>query len=168
MTIEKNKVVSLLYELRIGNATGELVEKVDPAEPFAFLFGAGGLLPEFESNLKGKKSGDKFAFGIKSENAYGNISLEAIVDIPKSVFMVNGELATEMLQVGKMIPMRDDQGHPMHGKVLVVDIDKVKMDFNHPMAGKDLHFTGEVLEVRNALAEELSHGHVHGPGGHHH
>lgn len=168
MTIEKNKVVSLLYELRIGNATGELVEKVDPAEPFAFLFGAGGLLPEFESNLKGKKSGYKFAFGIKSENAYGNISLEAIVDIPKSVFMVNGELATEMLQVGKMIPMRDDQGHPMHGKVLVVDIDKVKMDFNHPMAGKDLHFTGEVLEVRNALAEELSHGHVHGPGGHHH
>ena len=168
MTIEKNKVVSLLYELRIGNATGELVEKVDPSEPFAFLFGSGGLLPEFESNLKGKKAGDTFTFGIKSENAYGNFSLEAIVDIPKSVFMVNGEIASDMLQVGKMIPMCDDQGHPLHGKVLAVDVDKVKMDFNHPMAGKDLHFTGEVLEVRSASSDELSHGHVHGPGGHHH
>ena len=168
MTISKNKVVSLLYELRLNNTTGELVEKVDPAEPFLFLFGAGGLLPDFESNLNGKKAGDKFSFGIKSENAYGNFSLEAIVDLPKSVFVVNGELATEMLQVGKTIPMRDEHGHPMHGKVLAVEIDKVKMDFNHPMAGKDLHFTGEILEVRNASADELSHGHVHGNGGHHH
>lgn len=168
MVIEKNKVVSLLYELRVGSAAGELVEKVDPAEPFAFLFGAGGLLPEFELNLKGKKTGDKFEFGIKSKNAYGEVSLEAIVDIPKSAFMVNGELATEMLQVGKVIPMRDEQGHPLHGKVLAVEIDKVKMDFNHPMAGKDLHFTGEIVEVRNATADEVSHGHVHGPGGHHH
>ena len=168
MTVSKNKVVSLLYELRIGNEKGELVEKVDPAEPFLFLFGAGGLLPEFESNLLGKKAGDKFSFGIKSENAYGNFSLESIVDLPKSTFMVNGELATEFLQVGKMIPMRDDQGHAMHGKVIAVEINTVKMDFNHPMAGKDLHFTGEILEVRNATADELSHGHVHGVGGHHH
>lgn len=168
MIIEKNKVVSLLYELRIGNETGELVEKVDPAEPFAFLFGAGGLLPEFESNLKGKKRGDKFAFGIKSENAYGQFSFEAIVDIPKNAFMVNGELATEMLQIGKVIPMRDEQGHALQGKVIGVEVDTVKMDFNHPMAGKDLHFTGEIVEVRNASADELSHGHVHGPGGHHH
>lgn len=168
MVVEKNTVVSLLYELRIGNEKGELVEKVDPSEPFAFLFGAGGLLPEFEANLQGKKAGDKFAFGIKSKNAYGEISLEAIVDIPKSVFMVNGEIAAEMLQVGKVIPMRDEQGHSLRGKVLAVDIDKVKMDFNHPMAGKDLHFTGEVLTVRNASADELSHGHVHGEGGHHH
>lgn len=168
MTIEKNKVVSLLYELRIGNAAGELVEKVDPSEPFTFLFGAGGLLPEFETNLKGKKAGEKFEFGIKSENAYGSFSLEAIVDIPKNVFVVNGELASEMLQVGKMIPMRDDQGHAMHGKVLAVEPETVKMDFNHPMAGKDLFFTGEIVEVRTASADEISHGHVHGPGGHHH
>lgn len=168
MKIDKNKVVSLLYELHVGNANGELVEKVDPAEPFVFIFGTGGLLPEFESNLLGKEAGDKFEFGIKSENAYGNIALEAIVDLPKSIFMVNGELATEMLQVGNMVPMRDQQGHPLHGKVLAVEIETVKMDFNHPMAGKDLFFTGEILEVRNATEEELCHGHVHGPGGHHH
>lgn len=168
MIIEKNKVVSLLYELRIGNSSGDLVEKVDPSEPFTFLFGAGGLLPEFETNLKGKKAGDKFEFGIISENAYGAFSLEAIIDLPKNVFMVNGELATEMLQVGKMIPMRDEQGHPMQGKVIAVEIDTVKMDFNHPMAGKDLFFAGEIVEVRTATPDEISHGHVHGPGGHHH
>lgn len=168
MKIEKNKVVSLLYELHVGNAQGELIEKVDPAEPFAFLFGGGGLLPEFELNLAGKKAGDHFSFEIKSENAYGKFSLEAIVEIPKSVFSVNGEIAHEMLVEGKMIPMRDENGNPFQGKVLAVGIDKVKMDFNHPMAGKDLHFTGEILEVRNATEEELSHGHVHGAGGHHH
>lgn len=168
MNISKNKVVSLLYELHVGSAGGELVEKVDPSDPFVFIFGSGGLLPEFESNLLGKKGGDTFEFGIKSENAYGTFSLEAIVELPKSIFMVNGEIATEMLHVGKMVPMRDEQGHPLHGKVLKVDIDKVKMDFNHPMAGKDLHFKGEILEVRDATQEELSHGHVHGPGGHHH
>ena len=168
MNIDKNKVVSLLYELRIGNETGELVERVDPADPFAFLFGGGGLLPEFESNLKGKNAGDKFTFGIKSENAYGNFSLEAIVDIPKNAFMVDGELAVDLLQVGKMISMHDEHGNPLQGKVLAVELDKVKMDFNHPMAGKDLHFKGEILEVRNATSDELSHGHVHGPGAHHH
>ena len=119
-------------------------------------------------NLKGKKAGDKFEFGIKSENAYGNFSLEDIVDIPKNVFVINGEIASEMLQVGKVIPMHDEKGHPLHGKVVAVDIDKVKMDFNHPMAGKDLHFSGEILNVRVATAEEISHGHSHGPDGHHH
>ena len=67
-----------------------------------------------------------------------------------------------------MLPMRDSEGNLLHGKVAAVDEEYVTMDFNHPLAGKDLHFSGEILEVRAASEEEMSHRHVHGAGGHHH
>ena len=73
-----------------------------------------------------------------------------------------------MLKPGSFIPMQDQDGHPLQGKVLSVGESDVKLDFNHPMAGKNLHFTGEIVEVRDASDEELNHGHVHGHGGHQH
>lgn len=78
------------------------------------------------------------------------------------------ELDTEMVAAGNFLPMVDDQGNQMQGLVVEVGSDFVVMDFNHPLAGKDLHFVGSVLEIREASAEEIAHGHVHGPGGHHH
>jgi len=73
-----------------------------------------------------------------------------------------------MLTIGNYIPMQDQNGYSLQGKVVKRGLDKVTMDFNHPMAGKNLHFTGDVLSVREATEEELHHGHVHGEGGHHH
>jgi FKBP-type peptidyl-prolyl cis-trans isomerase SlyD len=93
---------------------------------------------------------------------------DAIIDLDKSIFMVDGKIDDEMLAIGNVIPMRDDQGHMLQGIVVSVTADSVRMDFNHPMAGNTLHFTGNVLDVREATAEEISHGHAHGAGGHHH
>lgn len=168
MIIAKNKVVSLLYELHENTLAGELIEKVPSEQPFKFLFGAGGLIPEFEQNIDGLKVGDTFEFGIESANAYGLVDEKAIVNLPKDIFVIDGELATELLEVGKVIPMRNEGGHLIHGLVKEVATDTVKMDFNHPMAGKNLFFKGEVVEIREATPTEISHGHVHGPGGHQH
>jgi FKBP-type peptidyl-prolyl cis-trans isomerase SlyD len=161
------KVISLIYELRAGNAQGDIIETADKANPAQFLFGTGNLIPDFENNVGPLSQGEAFEFTIQSENAYGPVNQEAVVDLPKSVFVIDGELATDMLEIGNMVPMRDQEGNPLNGKVIEVGEEIVKMDFNHPLAGLDLHFKGEVLETREATEEEVSHGHVHtGQGGH--
>ncbi|MBC7451346.1 MAG: FKBP-type peptidyl-prolyl cis-trans isomerase [Cytophagales bacterium] len=165
--ISENKVVRLTYELR-ENGNTEIIEKVEVDQPFTFLFGVGGLLPEFEENLNGLKEGDSFDFSIMTDNAYGPIDPSAVVEIPKDAFMVDGKLQEDMLQVGSVLPMRDNEGNFLQGTIMDVKSDVIMMDFNHPLAGKDLHFKGVIVDVREATEEELSHGHVHGEGGHHH
>lgn len=172
MIINKNTVVSVNYKLTVSDnnfETEELIEETFSGEPFTFLNGSGGLLEEFESNLNGLTSGSKFDFKIKSENGYGHSSQENVVRIPLNAFVPEGEeLDTDMVAAGNYLPMVDDQGNHMQGLVVEVGAEFVVMDFNHPLAGKDLHFQGEVVNVREASAEEVAHGHVHGEGGHHH
>jgi len=168
MKIEKNKVVSLIYILKNGNAQGEVIQEVSKEKPFVHLFGVGGLLPAFEENLSGLVVGDKFGFQLSSKDAYGENRAEDVVELTKEIFMQDGKLDTELVQIGKYIPMKNDDGHVIEGKVISITDEGVIMDFNHPLAGKDLHFSGEIIEVRDASKEEVSHGHVHGEGGHHH
>jgi len=168
MKIEDNKVVTLTYELRQDNAQGELIQKVESGRPFVYLFGVGGLLPKFETSLKGLQAGDTFSFGLSPEEGYGEVTEEAIIDLEKSIFEVNGVIDQKLLEIGNTITMQDQHGNPLDGIVVEVGSDTVKMDFNHPLAGESLHFSGEILEVRDATAEEIAHGHVHGPHGHHH
>jgi len=168
MIISQNKVVSLTYELKIDNASGEVVDMADATEPLVFIYGTGNMLPKFESNLADLKVDDKFEFTLEANDAYGEFIEEAIVELPVDVFMVEGKVDPEMLKVGNIIPMQDNEGRPMDGVVVGVENDQVKMDFNHPMAGKNLHFTGTIVDLRDATAEELSHGHVHGEHGHQH
>ncbi|QQS30403.1 MAG: FKBP-type peptidyl-prolyl cis-trans isomerase [Sphingobacteriales bacterium] len=168
MIISKNKVVTVSYRLHEGNAEGEMVEETSAEEPFVFLFGSGSLLPEFEANLDGLSEGDSFQFNINSQNAYGETDPSAIVELPISIFVIDGQLAGDLLQLGNVVPMRNDQGHLLHGKVVGINANEVKMDFNHPMAGKDLFFSGKVISVREASPSEVEHGHVHGEDGHHH
>lgn len=164
MTISQYKVVTLTYELRLDNAEGEFVEKTEPTQPLVFLFGAGQMIPTFEKNLLGSSAGDNFAFGIKAAQAYGESDPEAIVAIPRSIF---GEVE-DMLKVGAMIPMKNENGQMLQGIVHELQLTDVIMNFNHPMAGKNLYFTGTIQEVREADKEEIEHGHVHGAGGHQH
>ncbi|MFN8417338.1 MAG: FKBP-type peptidyl-prolyl cis-trans isomerase [Cytophagaceae bacterium] len=164
-TISKNKVVRMTYELSSGN---ELIQKVNADQPFTFLYGVGGLLEEFEQNIADLKVGDTFNFEITAENGYGEIDEEAVVQIPKEAFMVDGKLQDDILEVGNVLPMRDSDGNFLEGRIIEMDEASVTMDFNHPLAGKDLHFKGEILAIREATAEEIDHGHVHGEGGHHH
>ncbi len=167
MNVEKNKVVTVHYTLTENTETGEQIESTFGQEPLSFIFGIGSMIPEFEKNLQGLKVGDTFSFGVKAKDGYGEFDENAIVDIPKNIFMVDGTIS-DVLQVGNIVPMRDQEGHRLDGVVLEIEEENVKMDFNHPMAGVDLWFTGEVKVVRDATQEEIAHGHAHGEGGHHH
>ena len=168
MTIEINSVVSLNYKLS-NHKTGEKIEETTSDNPMVFLYGVGALIPEFEENLFGKQTGDKFEFSIVAENAYGNHSEDNIAVIPISVFQDDsGNINENEIKVGALVPMSDNEGNHMRGQVLEVTSEIVKMDFNHPLSGTDLHFIGEILDIRKATTDEISHGHAHGPGGHHH
>ena len=170
MTISQNKVVSVNYHLtaKVGDQPEQLVEKTSNDKPFVFLFGSGGLIPSFENNLNGKKVGDSFDFHIDAANAYGIHNEEYVAQIPKSAFLVDGNFDDERIKEGEEVPMVDQEGNQMYGLVVKVEEEQVIMDFNHPLSDHDLHFVGEILEIREATAEEISHGHVHGPHGHHH
>lgn len=165
MKIDKHTVASVTYTLEVD---GELVEKTDQSNPLTFLVGVGMMIPGFEQQLLGKQAGDTYDITVQPEEGYGDTDPQAIVDLPKDVFKIDGELQEDMLVEGNIIPMQDQNGNPLQGVILEVGESTVKLDFNHMLAGKTLHFSGEVLEVRQATQEEISHGHVHGPGGHHH
>ncbi len=168
MKVGKNKVVTLTYTLRFDNNEGEVIQQVNDDRPFVHLFGNGTLLPTFEANLDGLEAEGSFAFGLTPKDGYGDFTDEAIIELEKSIFEKDGKVDEELVKVGNMITMQDQEGRPIDGRVMEVKDDKVIMDFNHPLAGKDLHFSGKVLEIRDASEEELSHGHVHGEGGHQH
>ncbi|MBL7936160.1 MAG: FKBP-type peptidyl-prolyl cis-trans isomerase [Bacteroidia bacterium] len=170
MTINQNKVVSVNYHLssHVDNEAPELVEQTTTEHPFTFIFGVGQLLPDFEKNLLNKKVGDKFDFKVTPINGYGVSDKEMIAKIPKEAFHVDGEFDSERVKEGEELMMNDADGNQLMGFVQEIGNDYVIMDFNHPLADHNLHFVGEVLSIREATAEELDHGHVHGPGGHHH
>jgi FKBP-type peptidyl-prolyl cis-trans isomerase SlyD len=168
MTVGENKVVSMTYTLREESETGEMIQKVTEDRPFVYLFGIGGLLPAFKANLEGLNAGDDFSFVLKNHEAYGLPSDENIIRLDKKVFEIDGVFDDSVIKVGEIIPMEDEQGYPLTGKILEVDGDNILVDFNHPLAGLNLYFEGKILEVRDATHEELAHGHVHGAHGHHH
>ena len=165
MVIDKEKVVSVTYQLNVNEAEGEVVETVNKDKPLTFLYGVGNMLEKFEENIKGLQQGDQFDFKIPSEEAYGQASDDAIVDLPINVFEIEGEIDYDLLKVGNYIPMQDQQGNRLDGIVLEVGDEKVKMDFNHPLAGDDLFFKGEVLEVRDATQDEINQGHANNAEG---
>ena len=168
MQIGENKVVSMTYTLKKDDTCETTRREVNEDRPFVYLFGQGGLLPAFKDNLRGLNKGDSFDFILVKEDAYGVNIPENIIDLDKKIFEVDGKVDESMLQVGKVIPMQDDKGNPLSGVLVEIGADSVKMDFNHPLAGLDLHFSGRVLDVREPTMEELDHGHAHEPGGHDH
>jgi len=168
--VAQNSVVTLTYDLSVtdDNQQKVLVEQAESEEPMVFLFGHSGLPEEFERQLDGKNSGDAFSFSLTPDQAYGDYDPQAVVQIPKQVFEIDGKIDDQMLEIGNYLPMADNEGNHMQAKVVEVGDEMVTMDFNHPLAGMVMHFDGKVVEVRLATAEELSHGHVHGEGGHQH
>lgn len=170
MQVGKNKAVSVHYVLQIEhNGEKVVADKSDLESPLQYLHGAGSLLYEFEANLENLNVGDTFEFKIEAANGYGIRDEEKMVSIPIEAFKdESGNIDNEMLNAGNILPMMDQEGHRLEGIVLEVTDEYVIMDFNHPLASKDLYFSGSVAGVREATAEELEHGHIHGPGGHHH
>lgn len=164
MKVENDKVVALSYQLKVN---GEVVDTATAQNPLEFLYGRGMLLPRFEQNIDKLNIGQEFEFSIPCAEGYGEVENEAVVELPKSIFEIEGKVDEELLIVGKRLPMLDNEGHSIYGTVLEVHDSHVLMDFNHPLAGADLHFTGKIETVRDASPEELSHGHVHSHGHHH-
>ncbi|MBN1132631.1 MAG: FKBP-type peptidyl-prolyl cis-trans isomerase [Bacteroidales bacterium] len=162
MRAEKDNVVSVIYELRKGSSDGEIIESLDGNNPLTFLFGSGGLLPRFEEHLDGMKAGDHFEFLLNSSDAYGPVIENMVVHVPKHIFEIDGKLDNNLLQTGNVVPMMNAEGKRLNGKILKIEDEVVEMDFNHPMAGQDLYFTGKLIEIRKASDKELEHGHTHG------
>ncbi len=161
MKVEKNNVISVAYQL-YNKTTNELVEEVNDENPLTFIYGEGNLLPKFEENLQSLTSGDKFDFILNHTEAYGEIHENAIVELSKKLFEVEGVVRDDLLKIGNVIPMSDNQGRRMDGRVIGLTDEAVKMDFNHPMAGIDLNFKGSIVSVRTATEEELANG-LYGP-----
>jgi FKBP-type peptidyl-prolyl cis-trans isomerase SlyD len=170
MTIENQTVVSLDYKLTTDeNGVEREVEQTTPANPFMFLFGSNSVLPAFEANLIGKSIGDTFDFLLSATEGYGMRDEKNVIAINISAFHDSeGKPDSSILVIGKTLTMSDQQGRMFRGMVTEIGEESVVMDFNHPLAGKELHFRGQVVGVRPATTEEMQHGHVHGPGGHHH
>jgi len=156
MKIEKNKMVSLIYELREGDSEGRVLETLDESRPLKFVYGTGRLLPFFESNINALGNGEAFAFTLKADVAYGERREDMIIDVPVSVFETDGKINEDICRVGNEVPMMDTEGNPLNGVINEITDTYVKMDFNHPMAGLDLFFTGKIVEVRDASDYELS------------
>lgn len=167
MTDIKHKVISVSYNLHKNTADGEMIESTEGKAPLTFLSGVGQMIPDFETNIISLNQGDDFSFGIKAENAYGTRTEEAIMELPQDIFMQDGKMVEEV-QPGNMVPLQDQNGNVVPAVVVKINDTTVTMDLNHPLADQDLHFTGTVVEMREATEDEISHGHVHGPNGHQH
>jgi FKBP-type peptidyl-prolyl cis-trans isomerase SlyD len=162
-----NKAIAVEYNLHKDTATGELIESTEGKEPLAFLSGLGQMIPEFEANVADLKEGDTFSFGIKSENAYGTRKEEAVIELAQDMFMNEGKLIPEV-EVGNVLPLQDQNENVIPGKIVSINEETITVDVNHLLADQDLHFTGKIVEMRDATTEEVEHGHVHGAHGHQH
>lgn len=168
MKIANNTVVSMTYTLTENDEKGNMIQEVEKDKPFVFLYGSGFLLPKFEENILGMEAGTEYAFALASDVAYGAKRDDALLELDKKIFEIEGKIDENILFVGNDIPMQNDNGQTIMGKVMEISDDKVSMDFNHPLAGIDLFFKGEIVDVREATEEEIEHGHVHGQEGHDH
>lgn len=154
MQIAKHAVVTIHYTLK--DDAGEVLDSSDGGDPLAYIHGIGNLIPGLESQLEGKQKGAKLEVQIAPKDGYGEFDANLVHQVPKRQFEGNVEV-----------------GQRFHAGPSVVTVtkilgDMVTVDGNHPLAGKNLNFKVEVMDVRAATAEELDHGHVHGAGGHHH
>lgn len=159
MEIAKNKVVALSYTLK--DPDGNLLDQSDKETPFNYLHGANNIIPGLETALEGKAQGDKMSVSIDPQDGYGERNEALVRTVSRSLF------DTEEIQAGMQFTAHTEQGHTLV-TVTNVDGDDVTLDENHPLAGVTLHFDVDVIDVREATAEELDHGHAHGPEGHDH
>ncbi len=163
--IEPGKYVEMVYDLYQVDENGKetLVHQSDPSDPEKLVFGVTrGMIVPLEKAIDGLEKGGEFDVRATADEAFGPYDPEQVVTLEKDIFMVDGKFDDEVIKVGALVPMMTADGFRINGKVLEVTDSHVKMDFNHPLAGKDVRFKGTILEVRDATPEELQP--VHGCG----
>ncbi len=161
MQIAEKSVVSIQYKL--SDDTGEVLDSSEDGQPLVYLHGADNIIPGLENELAGKTVGDSLAVTIQPEDGYGVINEEMIQTVPRSAFE-----GVDKIEPGMRFEAAGDEGETQLIVVVEVSEDEVTVDGNHPLAGEVLHFEVTVEEVREATDDEVTHGHAHGPGGHHH
>lgn len=159
LKVEDGQVVSLSYTLQVD---GEILDASDGQEPLEFLQGAGNIIPGLEQELYGMAIGESKKVIVQPDEGYGELDPEAFIEVPKEQFP-----ETIPLEIGIEIQVTNQDGQPMSARIDSVSDEAIKLDFNHPLAGKELHFDVKVIGLREATDEENEHGHVHG-GGHSH
>ena len=170
MKIKNQKVVKAIYEMYVDGEEGkeEMIEKATIKTPLVYCQGEGMMLPKFEEALAGLEEGDKFDFRIACEDAYGDRDEAGLMELDKHMFYnVDGEFDSDRVYVGNIIPMKTIDGQIINAQVVKVSPVKVTIDLNHPLAGENLHFIGEIVEVRDADPAELEAIRHHGCGGCH-
>ena len=160
MQIAENAVVSMHYTLT--DEQGQELDSSVGQEPLVFLSGAQNIIDGLDNALQGKEAGEKLTVSVSPEEGYGEVHQELIQKVPPDNFQ-----GVDDIQVGMQF-MAQTPGGEQPVTVIGVEEDGVMLDGNHPLAGKTLNFDVEIVDVRDAVAEELEHGHVHGEGGHHH
>ena len=157
MKISTNKFVALSYDLNVGEGDErELMERATVENPLEFIYGTNSMLEAFEKNIDGLSEGDSFDFILNPDEAYGEYDDDHVVDLPRNIFEQEGKLNEEVIFEGNMVPMMDSNGNRLNGSVVEVKDDVIKMDFNHPLAGETLNFSGKVLTVRESTPEEIA------------
>jgi FKBP-type peptidyl-prolyl cis-trans isomerase SlyD len=160
MQLTKDKVAVINYTLK--NKEGEIIDQSNDGT-FTYLHGARNIIPGLENALEDKVAGDKTSVVIEPKDAYGERDLEKIQKVPLDMFPDDVEI-----KEGMQFEAQSPDGAPVLVTVTAIDAGEVVVDENHPMAGIQLHFEVELVEVREATEQELEHGHVHGPHGHDH
>jgi len=152
--VAKNIVVSLEYTLTVD---GEVVDYSNKEEPLEYIQGHDQIIPGLESALNGMVVGESKQVTVAASEAYGEVDEEAIIEVNRSDFPEEVPM-----EIGTEVQVRNMDGHVLDARIASISDDKVKLDFNHPLAGKDLQFDVTVVSLRNATEEEIEHGHVHG------
>lgn len=160
MTIEEKRVVTMHYKLT--DDEGQLLDESQD-NPLLYIHGTNSLIPGLEKQLEGKSSGDKITATVLPEEGYGPVMPQLIQNLPKETFQ-----GVENIEVGMEFEASNENDEKMIVRVEAVDGEEITINGNHPLAGKTLNFDVNIVDVREASEEELSHGHVHGEGGHHH
>lgn len=158
-TVQDGLVVSMDYKLTVD---GEVLDSSDDAGPLQFLAGYGNIVPGLESEMIGMKVGESKDVVVKPEDGYGEFDDEAFMDVPRNEFPADMEI-----EEGVELNVTDEDGQNQYARVENITKETVRLDFNHPFAGAELHFSVKVVALRDPTEEELDHGHVHEEGHHH-
>jgi FKBP-type peptidyl-prolyl cis-trans isomerase SlyD len=159
LKVENGQVVAMEYTLKVD---GVVTDTSEGREPLEYVHGAGNIIPGLEREMTGMGVGDSKEVMVPAAEGYGEEDKSAFMDVPRDQFPQEIPM-----KVGTELQVQNQAGQPMFARIDQVGENTVRLDFNHPLAGKDLHFSVKVVGLREATDEEKEHGHVHGPGHHH-
>ncbi len=159
LKVDDGQVVSMHYTLHVD---GQLIDTSTEGEPLEFIQGMGQIIPGLEQQLYNMQVGETRQVTVAPRDGYGEVDLEAFMDVPRSAFPANIPV-----EKGVELELRDQAGHPLYARIDAVTEENVRLDMNHPLAGKELHFEVTIAALRPATEDEMAHGHVHSGKGDH-